>query len=100
MRYALIVLAGMLAVGGCKSMQKEPKEEEIEMTLDQVPPAVREAITRESGGTPVGKIERERETGRTVYEIEMTKDGKRTEVEFDESGRVLKRETGADDKED
>lgn len=71
----------------------------VEVTLDQLPQAVRDAVSRESGGAPVGKIMRENENGRTSYEARITKGGKTWEVEFDESGKVVDREA-ADDGED
>ena len=94
-RYAVVapVSAAMLAVlPGCAARDRERNENEVEVMLDEVPPAVRETITRESGGAPVGAIMRETENGRTVYEAKISKGGKTWEVEVDESGKVLERE--------
>ena len=92
MRRTLMLLAMLsLAATGCQS-EREAEGREVEVTLDDVPAAVREAISRESGGAPVGKIAREDENGRPVYEAMITKDGKTFEVEFDETGKVLERE--------
>ena len=91
MRYALILVAVAPLLGlGCASRERE--ENEVEVTFDQLPPAVRETFSRESGGAPVGRIEREEEKGKTVYEALITKGGKTWEVEVDENGRVLQRE--------
>jgi hypothetical protein len=102
MRRALILLAGVtLMVAGCKSSNSEPKENEVEVTLDQVPPAVKDTLTRESGGAPVGKIEREYEKGKVLYSAMITKGGKTWEFEVDESGTVVEREeAGKEDRED
>ena len=102
MRTALVLIAGLsLAATGCNSSNREPEEPEVEVTLDQVPPAVRETLSRESGGAPVGKIEREDEKGKTVYEAMITKGGKTWEIEVDEGGKVLAREEAkGDDRED
>ena len=104
MRRALFV-ASLLAVAatGCSTSDRarddDRDEREVEVTLDQLPPAVRETVSRESGGAPVGKIMREDEKGKTVYEAMITKGGKTWEVEIDEGGNVLEREA-ADDGED
>jgi uncharacterized membrane protein YkoI len=100
MRRILVLLAGATVLGsGCAS-NREPKENEVEVTFDQLPPAVRETFTRESGGAPIGKIERENEKGKTVYEATIARAGKTWEIEVDESGNVLQREEAGDDKED
>lgn len=100
MRRTMAVVAGaVLLVVGCKS--HEAKEHEVEVTLDQVPPAVKETLARESGGAPMGTVHRETEKGKVVYEARVTRAGKTWEVEVDESGRVLEREeVGKEDKED
>jgi uncharacterized membrane protein YkoI len=88
---ASVLLAGApLFTGGC-AKQHEPKEDEVEVTLDQVPPAVKETLARESGGAPMGTIERENEKGRTVYETRVDRAGKTWELEVDENGKVLER---------
>jgi hypothetical protein len=100
MRRTILVAAAVLLVGfGCKS--PEAKEQGVEVTLDQVPPAVKETLARESGGAPMGTVHRETEKGKVTYEARVTRAGKTWEVEVDESGRVLEREeVGTEDKED
>jgi len=93
MRRAFALLAGLtICVAGCNTSHSEREENEVEVTLDQVPPAVRDTISRESGGAPVGKIERGVEKGKTVYEADITKGTKTTEIKVDESGKVIGRE--------
>jgi uncharacterized membrane protein YkoI len=97
----LLAAAAVLLVVGCKSANRESREHEEEVTLDQVPPAVKETLSRESGGAPMGTVHRETEKGRVVYEARITKAGKTYEVEVDESGKVLEREeAGKEDEED
>ena len=96
----LLVSAALLVLVGCKS-SPEASEREVEVTLDQVPPAVKETLTRESGGAPIGAVHRETEKGQVVYEARVVRAGKTWEVEVDETGRVLEREeVGKEDKED
>ena len=93
MRRAYVLLAGLtLCVTGCNTSHSEREENEVEVTLDQLPPAVRETVSRESGGAPVGKLEREQEKGKTVYEATIIKGSKTQEVKIDESGKVIGRE--------
>src|SRR5688500_13734053 len=93
MRYvpALVVAATLVAVG-CNSSSREREEQEVEVTLDQVPQAARDALSRESGGAPMGTVRREIENGRPVYEATFSSGGKSWEVEVDENGKVLDRE--------
>jgi uncharacterized membrane protein YkoI len=93
MRRAFVLLAGLVVtVAGCNTSHSQREENEVEVTLDQLPPAVRDTINRESGGAPVGKIEREQEKGKTIYEAKITKGTKTQEVKIDESGKVVGRE--------
>jgi hypothetical protein len=63
-----------------------------EVSLEQVPPAVRATIERELGGGRLEEIERETKNGRTVYEVELVRDGKEREVHIAEDGTVLERD--------
>src|SRR5947208_1189605 len=98
-RTASIVALALAGVGpllsaGCKSSNHEREENEQEVTLDQVPQAVRDTFSRESGGAPMGTVKREREKGKTVYETRITKGARTVEVEVDEAGNVLRRRDG------
>src|SRR5438552_6970768 len=82
-RWAIIGLIGLAL--GCSHTNKtteagtraspgssEPEEQnEVKMTLDQVPPAVRETLTRESGGAKIGRVDKEMQDGKTVYETDV-----------------------------
>lgn len=92
MRRMLILAAAVLLAAGCGSGGRGGGEREVEVTLADLPPAVRDALSRESGGSPVGRITREREGGRTVYEARITQGAKTWDVEVDEDGKVLERE--------
>ena len=93
MRHALVLLMFIAPViAGCAGSQREREENEVEVLIDDLPQAVRDALTRESGGAPVGTVTRETENGRTLYEAKITRDGKTWQVEVDESGKVLERE--------
>jgi uncharacterized membrane protein YkoI len=104
-----------LAVGliattiGCAQMmgKKEKDEDEVKMSLSEVPPAVRNALNREAGGAQISDVERETEDGRTIYEANVTSGGKTWDIKVDENGKVIGKEVedegekeGNDDKED
>ena len=74
------------------------KRTETHLTMDQVPAAVKATIEKESAGAKVEEIEKETEGGRTFYEAEIVKDGRTSYVHVAENGKVLKRETAAQER--
>jgi hypothetical protein len=80
-----------LAAPGCRNAQRGQEHKGAEVTLDQVPAAVRDAFSRESGGAPLGTIVRKRENGKAVYAANITKGAKTWNVEVDEAGKVIRR---------
>src|SRR5215831_10934555 len=71
---------------------------ETRLTMDQLPPAVKSTIDEESAGGSVGRLEKETEHGRTFYEAEIVKNGKESYVHVAEDGKVLKRESKAEER--
>ncbi len=61
------------------------------LTIEQLPPAVRATVDQETRGGQIKDIERDREAGQVVYEIEFTLDGKAYELEIAEDGKLLER---------
>ncbi len=78
----------------------EGDEQEVKVSLDQVPAAVKAAIEKESQGSEVKEIEKETEDGKTVYSVEFLKGKEKSEIEVAEDGKVLKRETEEEDDDD
>jgi hypothetical protein len=74
----------------------EDKEQRVSM--DQLPPAVKATLDRESAGGKVDEIEKETEGGKTFYEAEIVKNGHESYIHVSEDGKVLKRETAADER--
>ena len=70
------------------------REEEI--TMAELPEAVRKAVEKELAGAKPKEIERELKGGVVTYEIEYIAGGKEVEVKFAEDGTVLKRKTEED----
>lgn len=65
------------------------------VTLEELPPPVRDTVTRETQGGTIRELERETKDGQTVYEVEFTpKEGARkVELKIGQDGKILKRET-------
>jgi hypothetical protein len=86
------ILAAAILAGGCAGMNGETEER---VALANVPAPVRATLEREAGGAAIGEIERETEGGRTVYEAEVMRDGKKREISVAADGTVV-----ADDEEE
>ncbi len=63
--------------------------DEEEVSLDQVPPAVRQAILKLAGDAKIDEIERERKNGVVLYEAEWEVHGREAEVTLTASGEVI-----------
>ena len=100
MRRVTTACAGLslLLSAGCQSPGNRDGAE-VKVRLDEVPPAAREALTREAAGAPIGEVEREREGGRVVYEAEIRSGGRTREVTVDAEGNVISRGDDGEDAE-
>jgi uncharacterized protein YpmB len=61
------------------------------VSLDQLPAPVRATVDKETQGGQIKDIERDREAGQVVYEVEFTLDGKAYELDIAEDGKLLER---------
>lgn len=71
--------------------QHQQQQQRDEVTMDQLPQAVRQTVQREVGNGQVEEIEREQEQGRTIYEVEFTQNNRKFELDIGEDGQVLQR---------
>jgi hypothetical protein len=62
-----------------------------DVSVDQLPPAVRATVDRETKGGQITDIERDSELGQLIYEVEFTLDGKEFELDIAEDGKLLER---------
>ena len=81
---------------GCQSASSHATKEaeeaegpEVKMKLDEVPPAVRDTLTREAGGATIGDVDKEQKHGNTVYETDVTVGGKTYELKVAEDGSLI-----------
>jgi hypothetical protein len=98
----LIALAAVFAVvtwGATGVLAGEHKDkDEKNVTIDQVPAAVKAAILKEAGDNKIKESEAETKNGTTVYEAEWVADGKEVEIKVSADGAVLKKKVeDADD---
>jgi hypothetical protein len=63
-----------------------------QVKLDDLPPAAKQTVERETKGAMVYKIEKESDkAGKPVYEVEFLKDGVEWEVKVSPTGTVIER---------
>ena len=75
-------------------------EEEVKVDPADLPQAVKDAVSAEYPGVKITEAEKEIEDGKTVYEVEIKKDGREIDIELSADGTILKEETGDDDDDD
>jgi hypothetical protein len=81
------------------------EEKDQELTIDQLPAAVKATLLKAANGAALSDIEKETEDGKVVYTAEIPGADKGTVIEFTvaENGDLIKQEAekaGEDDKED
>ena len=82
---------------GEKEEMDEKGDTEKSMKLTDAPAAVRATVEKETAnGGKLKKLSKETEDGKTVYEAEITKDGKEMSVNISADGKVMERETKID----
>jgi uncharacterized membrane protein YkoI len=68
------------------------------LTMEELPAAVKTTVQRETQGKKVESITKEQKDGKTVYEIEVSSNGKGHEIQISESGKVLSRHAKHEEK--
>ena len=63
-----------------------------EISMSQVPQAVKTAIEKYATGGKIVEVILDKEDGETLYEAVVLRDGKKTEYEFSSSGQLLEEE--------
>ncbi len=84
---ALAMLAGSMG-GGCQLNRSA--SDGVSVRIDDVPAEVRQTLEREAGGAKIESLVRTTEDGQEVYEAELTKNGRATELEILPTGLVYK----------
>lgn len=83
---AIIVAAWLLvAASGCAG-------HETTVTLNDLPPAVRATLEKETAGGTVTEIEKETKNGKVVYSADAKIDGKEYDIAIAEDGKLISKE--------
>lgn len=93
----LLLLIGLGMVGLLTFGAWADRTDEEDVTLDQVPAAVKATILKESAGGRITEIERETTNGKTVYEAEFILNGDEIEIKIALDGTLLGREVEEED---
>jgi len=95
----LVTLSGVLVFG--LSTAFAGKKTEKDVTIDQVPAAVKATILKEAGDNTIEEIEEVSQDGKVIYyEAEWKTGGKEIEIKVDPNGKLLSREIEDDDDDD
>jgi len=92
----VLAIAGLTVCIGAVATQKIV-EGEREVSIGQVPEAVRATLLAQAQGNGINEIEMETENGRTVYEAEVIIGGQATDIKVAADGTLVGKE--ADDEE-
>ena len=97
-------LAGLaslsLAIAGCSMMHhKEKEENEVKMSISDVPAAVQATLKTASNGATIKTVDKEMKDGKTVYEADAMIDGKNYEILVSEDGKLISKKLDNEDEE-
>jgi uncharacterized membrane protein YkoI len=100
-----LILIGLLAVAGLglgvgAVATQRMIDDEVEMSIDDVPAAVKATILAQAQGSAIREIEMETENGATVYEAEVVIGGKEVDIRVTAEGALLGQEVDDEDGED
>jgi uncharacterized membrane protein YkoI len=94
-KLATLLLAGTLGVGfGARALadENERGHEHQSVTMADLPAPVQATFKRESKGGKVEELRKEtRKDGTVIYEGEIVKNGKGTDIEVNSAGKVVER---------
>lgn len=101
---SILVLGMGVGLFACSSIAKEDKEDkdesEQEIKFADAPAAVQKTLTKEAEGAKIETVEKETEDGTTVYEAEVTIDGKEYEIKVAPDGKLISKKVESDDDDD
>jgi len=96
------LLAGVLGVGfGAQAVgeENESGHEHQSVTMPELPAAVQSTFKREAKGGKIEELRKEtRKDGAVIYEGEIVKNGKGTDLEVNAAGKIVERGKTHDEK--
>jgi hypothetical protein len=87
------------AESGRHDEDEDDGDEEEEVSIDEVPGAVKATILKHAKGGKITEVERENEDGKVIYEAEVIIDGKEVDLKVAPNGRLLGKEVEDEDDE-
>jgi len=84
-----VVLAAMLLGTGVAAAQGQEEDKETKVKMQDLPPAVQQAVKEHSKGAKLRGLTQETKNGNTFYEAEMEVNGRTRDVTFDASGKLV-----------
>ena len=84
--------------GGKEKSGEATDAGEVKVAIKDLPKAVVDAVNKAQPGGTLVEADKETKKGKTVYEVDVTNNGKKYEVKVDETGNVLSNKI--DDEED
>ncbi|MCK4625718.1 MAG: hypothetical protein KAV00_10435 [Phycisphaerae bacterium] len=80
-----------------REIEDDDEEDEVEVSLDKVPAAVRATILKHAGKNKIHEIEKETKRGKTIYEAEWRENGKEIEIKVAADGKLISKKIDDDD---
>ena len=85
--FAVVVVLAPAPAPANQDKKDEPKADKI--PFDKCPKAVQDAVNGRFPGAKVTSVEKETEDGKVVYDIELTHNGRKYEMDIVEDGTIL-----------
>jgi hypothetical protein len=95
---AALASATLSVFGAAAYGDGQDEANERDVSLDQVPAAARQTITREAAGAPILKVEQEVAHGKTLYEAHIKRGDDVIGLRVDSSGTVIDRHSEKNEK--
>jgi hypothetical protein len=89
-------LAAVMALGliaavttRAKAEDKEKEGDEVKVKFAEVPAAVQATLTKEANGAKIDTVDKETDDGKTIYEADVTINGKNYEIKVATDGTLI-----------
>src|SRR5437773_952668 len=89
-RLAIWITAAALC-GSAPAWANHGKKRHHGMKMEDAPTAVQQSLRQEAAGGNIEELHKEKRDGQVLYEAEVVKDGKGTDVKVDENGKIVDR---------
>jgi hypothetical protein len=103
----MMLLMAMCVIAGCTMMSRaddkdKDKEEgnEQKMAFNQAPQSVQQTLTKEADGNKIDQVDKETDDGKTIYEADVTINGKNYEIKVAEDGTLISKKLDMEDEKD